>query len=164
MSHINGPQTMALTETKAKRTPYTVKPLATAPEDPVTASLRKDGDAAAAQGVNAYTGWLGTLQPAEKERVRPFHQAWSQKAKAADEPAPETTTAPVPSSAPPSAEPSAEPVEKHELPTSGFPGCGFCGGSGVELVKDANGERHEPCLSCFPKPAPTEQPAEGTAP
>ena len=46
---------------------------------------------------------------------------------------------------------------------AGFPGCGFCHGSGVELVKDINGEREEPCLSCFPPAPAAETQAEGTA-
>lgn len=117
MSHINGQQTMALTESKAKRSPYVVKPLATAPEDYALMALKKNGDDASANGVAAYTGWLGTLQPAEKERVRQFHQTWSQRAKAFDEPRPDHS-APAASSSPPV--PQNEP--ESTIPEDAFPG------------------------------------------
>lgn len=181
MSHMNAAMTFALTESKAKRAAYTVKPLAIPNEDPETVALRQQGHEAASKGVTAYTGWLGTLQPAQKEKVRQFHASFTQTAKQADaasqatQPAP--SPAPVASTEPPAPEPSDQ-VEKQEpaQPSStppgpapsttaqaGFPGCGFCHGSGVELVKDINGEREEPCLSCFPPAPAAETQVEGTA-
>lgn len=89
MSHMkdNKAVTLALTASKANRKPFTVKPLAGQQSAPAqTASIdpavKAAGEAAAAKGVEAYTAWLGGLDPAVKETVRPFHKDWSAKAKA----------------------------------------------------------------------------------
>jgi hypothetical protein len=50
MSHIDAPQTMALTASKAKRAPFTVKPLQTGAADPELANLRTAGQGAAQSG------------------------------------------------------------------------------------------------------------------
>lgn len=52
--------------------------------DPETISLRRDGQDAALKGVSAYTGWLATLTPAQKEKVRDYHRGWSTDARQSD--------------------------------------------------------------------------------
>lgn len=86
MSNIAEAVTMALTATKAQRKPFTVKPLAasgtpTAAADP---NIKKIGDEMAAQGVAAYTEWLGKLTPEVKGTLRPYHTAWTATAKESD--------------------------------------------------------------------------------
>ena len=55
MSHIDRPQTMALTATRANRKPYTVKPLATSPASPdVLAEARRQ----AKLGTDAFRAWF----------------------------------------------------------------------------------------------------------
>lgn len=80
MSHINGPQTMALTASKANKKPYQVKPLETPKEDP----LKTAGDEAAAKGVAAYTAWKDSLSADQKAKIKTYHSGWSATATAVD--------------------------------------------------------------------------------
>lgn len=94
MTDIETKLTMALTETKGSRKPYTVQPLvlqgagskAAAPA--ISDGTKAAGVAAAAAGVAAYTKWLAGLDDDTKATVRPFHKEWSVAAKAADRAAP----------------------------------------------------------------------------
>lgn len=60
--------------------------------DPEFIKLKRDGQDAAMQGVEKYTGWKDGLSPEQKEKIKPLHSGWSKDAKAADsaKPQPET--------------------------------------------------------------------------
>jgi hypothetical protein len=73
--------TLALTQSKTNRKPYTVSPIITQKKVEHDPAVKKAGDDAAALGVEAYTAWLATLDEATKETVRQFHKEWSEKAK-----------------------------------------------------------------------------------
>lgn len=94
MSDIKEPVTMLLTASKANKKPFTVKPLASsapaAPATPPDQAVVDAGNIAAMKGVAAYTAWLGTLTPEVKTVVRHLHKGWSEAAKMADAPPPET--------------------------------------------------------------------------
>lgn len=88
ISHMTGlrePVTVALTASKTVRKPYTVEPLRE-PEQPKPASKEtvEAGDAAAAQGVDAYVKWRDALPEYVRETIRPHNAEWSKKAKAVD--------------------------------------------------------------------------------
>jgi len=85
MSHINGKQTLALTASKANKKPFTVEPLATPKEDPEVATLKAAGDIASKRGVEGYTTWKDTLNPEQKNKIKPYHGDWVKIAKAQDE-------------------------------------------------------------------------------
>ena len=77
---------MALTAAKASRKPFTVKPLIvseTVKNTEPDQSVLSAGDNAAAGGVENYTAWLATLTPEVKSTIKPYHAAWSKKAKEA---------------------------------------------------------------------------------
>lgn len=80
LSHIEKEKTMVLTATKQTRKPFTVKPLATAPQ--ADTALVSAGKAAAAKGVTEYTSWLSTLAPDAKASIKQYHKGWSDTAKA----------------------------------------------------------------------------------
>jgi len=84
MSHMKAPVTLALTATKSKRVPYTVKPLAVSAPPEISEEVKKAGEESAMCGVEAYKAWLATLPADVKETVRPYHQEWQKVAKAAD--------------------------------------------------------------------------------
>lgn len=84
MSHMKAPITMALTASKSKRMPYTVKPLAVSTPPQISNEVKEAGEQAAMQGVETYKSWLSTLTADVKETVRPYHQEWQKVAKAAD--------------------------------------------------------------------------------
>jgi len=84
MSDMKAPLTMVLTASKAKRAPYTVKPLAVSAPPKISAETKAAGEAASMAGVETYKAWLATLSPEIKETVRPYHQEWQSVAKAAD--------------------------------------------------------------------------------
>lgn len=52
--------------------------------DAELAELTNAGNIEAAKGVGAYTTWLATLAPNDKESIRPMHKQWSAAAKAHD--------------------------------------------------------------------------------
>lgn len=86
MSHIDKDMTMALTATRSNRKPFTVKPLvyvhvSTPTQLALDPYVKSAGDKAAGEGVVAYTTWLETLAPEVKATVKPYHAAWSKKAK-----------------------------------------------------------------------------------
>ncbi len=100
MSGMKGPKTVALTATRGKKNPHTVKPLE-APEpapaaqpdislddeipfDDEGVDLIAQGDAAAQKGVAEYTAWIGGLTREEKAPLREKHSAWSDIAKNVD--------------------------------------------------------------------------------
>lgn len=84
MSHIDKPITMALMETKAKRAPFTVKPLAQTP--PSTGrDLPSEADAAANAGSDAYKAFWLSLDPTQREWLKPAHEARKATAKAIDD-------------------------------------------------------------------------------
>lgn len=85
MSDIKEKVTLALTASKANRRPFTVLPLPPEKQTGIDLAVKKAGEEAAAKGVEAYTAWLGSLPPAVKETVRPFHNGFAAIAKAADE-------------------------------------------------------------------------------
>lgn len=64
MSHIDVPQTMALTASKAKRKPYRVQPLATSSEPDV--DYTDDARAAASKGSEAFRDWWKANKQAHK--------------------------------------------------------------------------------------------------
>ena len=72
MSHIDAPQTMALTATRANRKPFTVKPLVMpAKIDP--APILANARAAAGKGTPAFTAWWNSEEgKANRELVRPI--------------------------------------------------------------------------------------------
>jgi len=86
MSHLNEQRTIAVKAARGSKKPFVVKPLKVdqQPAQPAAAdpAVKKAGDDAAAQGVEAYTKWLGGLDPKVKETVKPYHADWSKKAKA----------------------------------------------------------------------------------
>lgn len=93
MSHISRDLVMALTATRGTKKAYTVKPLAVEqPSKPPhadatptpDASLVSAGNAAASDGVEMYSAWLGVLDAAQKASIRHLHAGWSKVAKAAD--------------------------------------------------------------------------------
>lgn len=94
LSDIAAAKTMALTATKQTRKPFTVKPLVSsapaAPATPPDQAVVDAGNLAAMEGVAAYTAWLATLTPEVKATVRHLHKGWSEAAKMADAPPPET--------------------------------------------------------------------------
>lgn len=94
MSNIEKPMTMALTASKAKKKPFTVKPLTVAEQkvDPEVATLKAAGDAQAKTGTETYKAWLATLSDAQKEKIRQHSREWSVAAKAADDAATPATT------------------------------------------------------------------------
>lgn len=81
MSDLNEKKTMAVTVSRGSRKPFVVLPLVVVKVDP---SVKKAGDAAAGNGVEAYMEWLASLDPKVKETVRSFHNGWSVTAKEAD--------------------------------------------------------------------------------
>lgn len=91
MSHIEGPKTMPLTASKGNKKPFTVKPLATAPEPDVPADLKAAGDKAASEGTAAYIAFKDSLTPEQKAKIKPLHSGWAKDAKAND-PTPEPVT------------------------------------------------------------------------
>lgn len=82
MSGIDDNVTMALTASKTKRKPFTVKPLRNEPNTPTDPEVKAAGDEAAAGGVESYTTWLASLTPDVKETVKWLHKEWSRVAKA----------------------------------------------------------------------------------
>jgi hypothetical protein len=93
MSHISKDLVMALTATRGTKKAYTVKPLAVetpakpAPADATPtpdAGLVSAGNAAASDGVEMYSAWLGNLDADQKASIRHLHGGWSKVAKAAD--------------------------------------------------------------------------------
>jgi hypothetical protein len=95
MSHINKDETVALTVSRGHRKPFTVKPLkvagAAAAAPAISPEVKKAGEEAAEQGVEVYTAWVAGLSADVKPTVRPFHTAWTAKAKEADTQATITT-------------------------------------------------------------------------
>jgi hypothetical protein len=85
MSHIDKPMTMALTETRAQRKPFTVQPLAVPADgpDPYVA-IREDADAAAAKGTAAYALFWKTLTKPQQNALLPDHNRRKDTAAAAD--------------------------------------------------------------------------------
>jgi len=69
MSHIDQAVTMALTETKASRKPFTVKPLAAEPD------LQADADAAASAGMAAYQAFFKACDADQRKALMPSHEA-----------------------------------------------------------------------------------------
>jgi hypothetical protein len=72
MSHIEREVTMALTATRAKRAPFTVKPLRVAPEmsDAEVKSILDDAERAASQGTEAFREWFKGKSDAERAPIR----------------------------------------------------------------------------------------------
>lgn len=91
MSHLDSPMTVALTASKAKRAPFTVKPMnvgapSSQPLDNETIALRGTGTAAALKGSKEYIAWKDSLTQEQKEKIKSFHSGWAKDAKAADIP------------------------------------------------------------------------------
>lgn len=84
MSDIKEKITMALTASKANKKPYAVLPLSVEQPSPMSDSILAAGNDAASRGVVAYTEWKDSLAPAIKSTIRPMHEAWTEKARAAD--------------------------------------------------------------------------------
>lgn len=80
LSHINEPVTFALTVTRGKKKPFTVKPLATVSAP--TPGLIDAGNAAAAGGRDVYAAWLSNLSADNKASIKHLHKGWSDIAKA----------------------------------------------------------------------------------
>jgi hypothetical protein len=94
MSHMTAPVTMALTQSKANKKPFTVKPLAAPtpaaapppePTDDDYVELKAVGTEAASQGTAAYIKWKDALTPEQKERIKPLHSGFAKTAKAFDD-------------------------------------------------------------------------------
>lgn len=81
MSGIKEPVTMSLTATRAKRQPYTVKPLVVADNSELIAQ----GNDVAKLGVEEYTKWKDSLDANKKQSIKHMHAEWSAIAKKADE-------------------------------------------------------------------------------
>ena len=79
MSHISAPVTMALTAAKAKRKPFTVKPLATE-----AAGQEQAARDAAAQGTDAYQKFWAALAKDQRTVLLPLHDGLKAAAKLAD--------------------------------------------------------------------------------
>lgn len=86
MSHISEKITLAVTVSKARRKPFVVMPLKTSTQKKIDPAVKKAGENAAANGVDAYTNWLSSLEPDVKETVRPYHAELTKKAKAVEPP------------------------------------------------------------------------------
>jgi hypothetical protein len=90
MSHIDNTQTMALTATKGKKKPFTVKPLAApkpVPPPPleIDTKLLVDADVAANLGVISYQRFWKSLTNVQRNMLLPEHDKLKAKAKAADD-------------------------------------------------------------------------------
>lgn len=86
MSHLDKPVTMALTATKAKRSPYKVEPLKVAPP-PTAAPASNAIDAAsvaAQRGTEAFRAWWAGANAAEREAVKPHIAQMKTMAEQAD--------------------------------------------------------------------------------
>lgn len=85
LSHIDGEKTFPLRISKHKVEKYKVLPLREekTPVEP-DPELVKAGDEASSKGVSAYTAWLNSLKPEQKEPLRKYHQQWTEKAKEAE--------------------------------------------------------------------------------
>ena len=93
MSHINESITMALTSSKSKRKPFTVKPLKVEqakPAKPADPELIKKGNKASDGGVESYIKWKDSLNGEQKEQIRPHHKEWARNARAVSEKLAET--------------------------------------------------------------------------
>lgn len=75
MTDIDRAMNVALTETKGKRAPFTVKPMPAPSGAPVVATpdpaLLSEGRMAAERGTAALGAWWGRLSPAEKTALKP---------------------------------------------------------------------------------------------
>lgn len=82
VSHMEGidkAQKIALTERRGSKKLYKVEPLKAAPKpDP---ELKKQGDEAASQGIEAYKNWIGGLTDEQKEPLKQYHTQWTKTAK-----------------------------------------------------------------------------------
>ncbi len=81
MSHIDGKRTIPVRASKHVVKQYMVLPIVALVYDD---NLKAKGDEAAANGVEAYTAWLASLTPEQKEPLKKFHAQWTAKAKEAD--------------------------------------------------------------------------------
>lgn len=79
MSHMDAPVTMALTESKANRKPFTVNPL-TITEDPEIALLKAAGDAEAFKGMAALEIWFKALTNPQRAKVKDKLDGWKKTA------------------------------------------------------------------------------------
>lgn len=84
VSDISEKITMSLTAAKSSRKPFEVKPLVIKSAPKVNGDVLTAGDAAAANGVAAYTKWKDSLTPEVKATIKPHHSGWAAIATAAD--------------------------------------------------------------------------------
>ena len=91
MSHIDHPMTVALSEKRARRRPYTVKPLkidqatTVAPKDETpTQSLPERGEAACRNGTSAYKAFWQSISPSDRESLKDYHDQFKRIAAAVD--------------------------------------------------------------------------------
>lgn len=86
LSHIKKPMSIPLRISKTKVVTYKVQAIAMgdAPAPATAQTLKPDGDAAAAQGVDAYKAWLAGLSDDDKAPLKQYHKAWTLAAQEAD--------------------------------------------------------------------------------
>lgn len=84
MSHIDRPMVMALTETRAKRKPYTVQPLASAPSTPVNDKLAALARAEAELGTESFRAWFKGLGSEVRKSLQPIMDECKRLCDAAD--------------------------------------------------------------------------------
>jgi len=95
MSHIDKPQTMALTATRAKRKPFTVRPLAAQAPGVDPAESQRLARAAATAGTNALRQWWRD-NPNHREGANMILSELQAAAAAADDPLPPADDGPTP--------------------------------------------------------------------
>jgi len=82
VSHMTGvdkKKQIVVTESRNKKKLITIEPLKEQPKpDP---ELKKQGDDAAAKGVEAYKEWIGSLSEEQKEPLKQYHSQWTKIAK-----------------------------------------------------------------------------------
>ena len=163
MSHIDSSVTMALTVTRANRKPFTVQPLAT-PRTPnvapngvqIDATLRAQGDDAAAHGMDALRAFWTSLSKSDKIKAGNGVQlaAWKAIAEAADVPDVDFDN--------PSPSPHTDRREAAAADAS--PAERRAGSSTSDLEGDPAPVPHEPAGAPVPAEAVLRPPLESAAP
>jgi len=83
MSDIGTKKTFALTAKRGgKKNTVVIEPLGEIAK--ANPEIVKAGVAASLGGVEAYTAWLASLAPADKQSIKQYHKEWSRVAKEAD--------------------------------------------------------------------------------
>lgn len=91
MSHIDRELLLALTETKGKRAPFVVKPLANAPTKSPDRQIAEQADDAAKRGTDAFRAFWKGLNQADRHALQPSLANYQSIAKTADDDAADQT-------------------------------------------------------------------------